>query len=71
MTIRDRGPATEQRLMERVTAEEPRERLGPTDVAVLAFGAVEHHGRHLPLGTDGYIGVQTTCRVLGAVPAGT
>ena len=55
-----RGP----KLLEEMTTAEVAEALQRTDVAILTTGAIEQHGAHLPLGTDWYIGEETTRRVL-------
>ncbi len=55
-----RGP----KLLEEMTTAEVQEALGRTDVAILATCAIEQHGAHLPLGTDWYIGEETTRRLL-------
>jgi creatinine amidohydrolase len=56
----DRGP----KLLEEMTTAEVKDALTRTDVAIIAAGAIEQHGAHLPLGTDWYIGLETTRRVL-------
>src|SRR5579875_3176971 len=55
------------KLLEEMTSEEVAEALRVTDVAIVTPCAVEQHGAHLPLGTDWYIGVETTRRTLAAL----
>lgn len=55
-----RGP----KLLEEMTTAEVADALQHTDVAILTTGAIEQHGAHLPLGTDWYIGEETTRRVI-------
>ncbi|MCL6649988.1 MAG: creatininase family protein [Chloroflexi bacterium] len=52
------------KLLDEMTTREVAAALERTDVAILTTGAIEQHGAHLPLGTDWYIGVETTRRVL-------
>lgn len=51
-------------MLEEMTSEEVAEALRQTDVMILTPSAVEQHGGHLPLGTDWYIGIETTRRVI-------
>ena len=39
-----------------MTAVELDERLKETDMIVFSFGAIENHGKHLPLGCDSFQG---------------
>ena len=52
------------RLLEEMTTEEVRAVLAVSDVAILTPSAIEQHGGHLPLGTDWYIGIETTRRAV-------
>ena len=56
----DLGP----KLLEEMTYTEVSDALTRTDVAIITPSAVEQHGSHLPLGTDWYIGIETTRRVI-------
>src|SRR5438477_7606427 len=55
-----RGP----KLLHEMTFEDVEQALKETDVALLASGAIEQHGGHLPLGTDNIIAEETVRRVL-------
>ena len=46
-----------------MTAKELENALKTTDIAVLSFGAVENHSRHLPLGADNFQGDELIKRV--------
>lgn len=48
------GGAFRSILLGDLTWPEARERLGAVDVALLPVGAIEQHGRHLPLDTDAF-----------------
>ena len=56
----ERGP----KLLEEMTCVEVADALKRSDVAILTPSAIEQHGVHLPLGTDWYIGLETTRRSL-------
>jgi creatinine amidohydrolase len=55
-----RGP----KLLDEMTFVEVEDALTRTDVAIITPSAIEQHGSHLPLGTDWYIGAETTRRTL-------
>lgn len=52
-----------------MTCEEVAEALRHSDVAIVTPCAIEQHGAHLPLGTDWYIGAETTRRTLDKLAA--
>jgi creatinine amidohydrolase len=52
------------KLLEEMTSYEVVDALTRTDVAIITPSAVEQHGGHLPLGTDWYIGTETTRRTV-------
>ena len=58
-----RGPKT---LLE-MTATELEKALETTEIAVLSFGAVEHHSAHLPLGADNFQGEELIKRTAMAL----
>lgn len=55
-----RTPAGRAKVLEEMTWREVEDALTRTDVAILTPSAIEQHGAHLPLGTDWYIGQETT-----------
>lgn len=55
------------KLLDEMTSPEVADALTRTDVAILATGAIEQHGSHLPLGTDTYIGEETLRRSVQAL----
>lgn len=57
------------KLLEEMTSAEVAAALEHTDVVIVTPSAVEQHGAHLPLGTDWYIGIETTRRTIDKLAA--
>lgn len=65
MNVNPQPPASQNYLLAELTWPEALERFQEVDLALLPVGAIEQHGRHLPLDTDAY-DADCLCRAVAA-----